>query len=68
MKTNVGTNVLSHFTSVVFLAPAYWCESAFILVPRLCMVGCDQFLVRLLKVRERNGKSASPLTSFGFQF
>jgi len=32
------------------------------------MVGCDQLLVRLFKVRERNGKSASPLGfSFNFQ-
>jgi len=57
-----------NISQVSFLASAYWCESAFTLVPRLCMVGCDQFLIRLLKARESYGKSASPLASFGFQF
>jgi len=60
--------IYCNISQVSFLASAYWYKSAFILAPRLCMVGCDQFLVRLLKARESYGMSASPLNSFGFQF
>lgn len=67
MKTMLA-QTYCNISQVSFLASAYWCESAFMLSPRLCVVGCDQFLVHLLKFRERNGKSAGPLTSFGFQF